>query len=145
MIQNHQETADCAFVMKKTHLFYFAILCIFILTGCESSSNNPAQADASSFQTGIASWYGEKYHGRTTASGETFDKNALTAAHRTLDFGTWVQVTNLDNGRRVTVKINDRGPFVEGRIIDLSERAASDLGMINAGLAQVSLAIVSGP
>ncbi len=119
---------------------------VLLLTGCSSSdSKNPAGTAAGYYQTGIASWYGDPYHNQRTASGEIFDKNALTAAHRTLSFGTWVMVTNLENGYRVTVKINDRGPNVEGRIIDLSERAASELGMKIAGLAQVALEIVSGP
>ncbi len=135
--------------MKKKP-FKSIILIIFssiILSGCSSSSDNKNTAGSTNgyLQTGIASYYGEEYHGRRTASGEIFDKNALTAAHKTLDFGTWVQVTHLGNGRRVTVKINDRGPFVEGRIIDLSERAASDLGMIISGLAEVGLDIVTSP
>jgi peptidoglycan lytic transglycosylase len=93
-------------------------------------------------EDGIASWYGGKFHGRMTSSGEVFDTNSLTAAHRTLPFGTIVKVTNLDNGKSVEVKINDRGPFVEGRIIDLSRAAAERLGMIDSGVARVSLQIV---
>jgi rare lipoprotein A len=91
---------------------------------------------------GLASWYGGRFHGRLTSSGEVFDTNDLTAAHRTLPFGTRVRVTNLDNGRSVIVKINDRGPFVEGRVIDLSRAAAEELDMINLGVAHVSLEIV---
>lgn len=114
--------------------------------GCESSSSkNPTTADTSYFQTGIASWYGAEYQGSPTASGERFDRNAMTAAHKELPFDTWVQVYNLENGRKVRVRINDRGPFVEGRIIDLSEKAADELGMKIAGLAQVGIEIVSGP
>ncbi|MCS6954662.1 MAG: septal ring lytic transglycosylase RlpA family protein, partial [Bryobacteraceae bacterium] len=75
-------------------------------------------------ETGIASWYGRPYHGRRAASGEIYDMEQLTAAHRTLPFGTWVLVRNLDNQRTVTVRIHDRGPFVEGRIVDLSRAAA---------------------
>jgi rare lipoprotein A len=93
-------------------------------------------------EDGLASWYGGKFHGRMTSSGEVFDTNTLTAAHRTLPFGTIVKVTNLDNGRSVQVKINDRGPFVDGRIIDLSRAAAEALGMIDSGVAHVSLQIV---
>ncbi len=93
-------------------------------------------------EDGLASWYGGKFHGRMTSSGEMFDTNSLTAAHRTLPFGTIVKVTNLDNGRSVLVKINDRGPFVGGRIIDLSRAAALQLGMIDTGVARVSLQIV---
>ncbi len=137
--------ADRAGVMKKPILLIFLFFLSFFLTGCGSSSDsgdNGVNAPAGTFQTGLASWYGAEYHGRQTASGEIFDRNAMTAAHRELAFQTKVEVTNLENGRQVTVKINDRGPFVEGRIIDLSERAADELGMKIAGLAQVSLKIV---
>jgi rare lipoprotein A len=95
-----------------------------------------------SAESGFASWYGGKFHGRITSSGEVFNTNDLTAAHRTLPFGTIVKVTNLDNGKSVQVKINDRGPFVRGRIIDLSRAAAIQLGMIDSGVAHVSLQIV---
>lgn len=91
---------------------------------------------------GIASWYGGKFHGRLTANGERFDANKLTAAHKTLPFGTVVKVTNTDNGRTVTVRINDRGPFVENRIIDLSRGAAEQLEMTGTGVAQVRLEII---
>jgi len=131
--------------MKKTTLLIVMTMSIF-LSGCSSGSgNSQVNAPVGAFQTGIASWYGAEYQGRPTASCEPFDRNAMTAAHRELAFQTWVEVTNLENGRKVRVKINDRGPFVEGRIIDLSERAADELGMKTAGLAQVSLEIVSGP
>lgn len=93
-------------------------------------------------ETGLASWYGGKFHGRMTSSGEVFDTNTLTAAHRTLPFGTIVRVTDLDNGKSVLVKINDRGPFVDGRIIDLSRAAAEELGMVDNGVAHVNLQIV---
>lgn len=97
-------------------------------------------------ETGQAGWYGDRYHGRKTASGERFDQNALTAAHRTLPFGTVVQVTNLTNGRTVEVRINDRGPFGrKTRIIDLSRAAARVLDMERAGVAPVELRIVSKP
>lgn len=92
-------------------------------------------------EVGIASWYGKKYHGRKTANGETFKMNKLTAAHRTLPLGLTAKVTNLDNGRSVRVRINDRGPFVEGRILDLSYGAAKKLGMVEAGLARVRIEI----
>lgn len=93
-------------------------------------------------QDGLASWYGGKFHGRLTSSGEVFDTNEMTAAHRTLPFGTVVKVTNLDNGKTAVVKINDRGPFVDGRIIDLSRAAAVELGMVDSGVARVSLQIL---
>ncbi len=88
-------------------------------------------------QEGRASWYGDAHHGRKTASGDRFDKNALTAAHRTLPLGSRVRVTNLENGRTVEVVVNDRGPFVNGRLIDLSEAAARALGFAEDGLARV--------
>jgi rare lipoprotein A len=91
---------------------------------------------------GLASWYGGKFHGRLTSSGEIFNTNDMTAAHKTLPFGTIVKVTNQDNGKSTMVKINDRGPFVEGRIIDLSMAAAERLDMIGQGVAHVSLDIV---
>jgi len=96
-------------------------------------------------QTGEASWYGEPHHGRTTASGETYDMNQLTAAHRTLPLGTRVLVTNLRNGRAVEVRINDRGPTVEGRIIDLSYAAARELGAVSGGTIPVRLRVISQP
>ena len=91
---------------------------------------------------GIASWYGPGFHGKTTANGERYDMHGLTAAHKTLPFGTKVRVTNLANDRSLVVRINDRGPFVKGRIIDLSKRAAERLGFIRAGKAKVRVQIV---
>ncbi|MFY1019183.1 septal ring lytic transglycosylase RlpA family protein [Ectopseudomonas khazarica] len=90
-------------------------------------------------ETGKASYYGQAHHGKRTASGERFDQHALTAAHRTLPFGTRVRVTNLNNERSVVVRINDRGPFVRGRIIDLSRAAAERLDMLRAGVVPVRL------
>ena len=89
--------------------------------------------------TGIASYYGARFAGRKTANGERFNPSKMTAAHKSLRFGTRVRVTNLRNGRQVTVRINDRGPFVRGRIIDLSRAAASKIGMIQRGHARVRL------
>lgn len=93
--------------------------------------------------TGVASYYGRRFHGRLTANGERFNMNAMTAAHKTLPFGTRVRVTNPRNGRSVTVRINDRGPFIKGRTIDLSRGAAKRIGMIASGHARVKLEIVS--
>ena len=94
------------------------------------------------FQTGIASWYGDDFHGKRTANGEIYDMHKLTAAHKTLAFNTLVQVENLDNGKQVTVRINDRGPFIKDRIIDLSYKAAQDLGSYDEGVAPVNLRII---
>ncbi len=93
-------------------------------------------------QTGIASWYGKEYHGRRTANGEIYNMHALTAAHKHLDFNTRVRVTNLSNDRTVVVRINDRGPFKRGRIIDLSYGAARKLDMVEAGIQKVRLEVL---
>lgn len=98
-----------------------------------------APATAPELERGKASWYGPGFQGRRTASGERFDMNALTAAHRTLPFGTLVRVRNNQNGREVVVRINDRGPYVGDRIIDLSKAAAAALGLLQAGEAGVIL------
>lgn len=90
-------------------------------------------------EEGIASWYGPGFHAASTANGETYDQDGITAAHRTLPMPSWVEVENLDNGRRLTVRINDRGPFVGGRIIDLSRKSAQLLGVDRAGTARVRL------
>ncbi len=90
-------------------------------------------------QKGLASWYGKKFHGRKTANGETYNMYAMTAAHKTLPINTWVQVTNTDNGKQIVVRINDRGPFVRGRIIDLSYTGAKKLGIVGPGTAPVKV------
>lgn len=92
--------------------------------------------------TGVASFYGRRFHGRPTASGERFDMNALTAAHRTLPFGTQLKVTNPRNGQSVIVRINDRGPFSKGRTLDLSREAANRLGLIRRGHGRVELEVI---
>lgn len=104
-----------------------------------------APAPIGSTETGLASWYGHPYHGRAAANGETYDMEKLTAAHRTLPFGTWVRVTNLGNSKSVEVRIIDRGPFVDGRIIDLSHAAAEVIEMIGPGIAKVRLDVLSLP
>jgi len=90
-------------------------------------------------QTGIASWYGKKFHGRKTANGETYDMYAMTAAHKTLPMNTWVEVHNLDTRKKIKVRINDRGPFVTGRIIDLSYTGAKKVDMVGSGTARVRI------
>jgi rare lipoprotein A len=99
-------------------------------------------SDPQIFQTGIASWYGKDFHGKRTANGEIYDMYKLTAAHKTLPFNTFVMVENLDNNHKTIVRINDRGPFVKDRIIDLSFKAAHEIAMENKGTAQVVLKIV---
>ena len=93
-------------------------------------------------QEGYASWYGGKFNGRLTSNGEVFDTNVKTAAHKTLPFGTVVKVVNLENGKSTTVRINDRGPFVEGRIIDLSRAAAEEIDMVSRGVARVRVQVM---
>ena len=94
---------------------------------------------AREYQRGGASWYGPGFHGKRTASGERYDMNAMTAAHRTLPFGTWVRIRSLVNGREVDVRITDRGPFIRTRVIDISRSAAEALGMLGLGFKQVVL------
>lgn len=96
-------------------------------------------------ERGIASWYGHPYHGKPAANGEVFDMNQMTAAHRTMPFGTWVKVDNETNGKSVKVRITDRGPFVANRVIDLSKKAAEEIEMIGAGTAPVKLTVIETP
>ena len=96
-------------------------------------------------QTGTASWYGRQFHGRKTASGDTFDMNGLTAAHRSLPLNCFIRVTNRNNGKSVVVKVNDRGPFHGNRVLDLSYGAAKQLGITNSGTANVNIERVDGP
>lgn len=109
------------------------------LAGARPVSPRP---DSAQVETGIASYYSNKFHGRQTANGEIFDMHQMTAAHPRLAFGTRVKVTHVENNRSVTVRINDRGPFVKGRVIDLSLAAAEELQMVQAGIAQVKLELV---
>lgn len=96
-------------------------------------------------RTGVASWYGRRFHGRTTANGETYNMNALSAAHPTLPFQTRIRVSNLDNGRELVLRINDRGPFARNRIVDVSRRAAEVLGFRRRGLARVRVQVIDHP
>lgn len=119
-----------------------------LIGGCAPSrAKGPAarsQKQTAAATTGQASYYASKFHGRRTANGERFDNGKLTAAHRTLPFGTRVRVTNLNNGRSVTVRVNDRGPFVKGRVIDLSVAAARRIDMVRAGVVPVRIEPVRG-
>jgi len=117
--------------MKKIYLVFFVLTALIVpyyLT---------AQTAENFSQEGIASWYGREFEGRPTASGEIFDSSQLTAAHPSLPFGTWLNVTNLHNNKKITVRVNDRGPFVAARIIDVSRAAAEQLDMIATGTAPV--------
>jgi peptidoglycan lytic transglycosylase len=108
-----------------------------------ASSAEPSGEPLGYEQVGIASWYGGHHQGRLTASGERFDEAKLTAAHRSLPLDTKARITNLENGRSIEVTVNDRGPYVEGRVIDLSTRAARALGMTKDGLALVRIEVVA--
>ena len=127
----------------------FAIIAGFtvVASGCSHRvvAKTPVPAKIGATESGVASWYGVPYHGRRTASGEIYDMEQLTAAHRTLPFQTWVEVTDLDNGKRVSVRVTDRGPFVDGRIIDLSLAAARKIEMVGPGTARVKLKVIAPP
>lgn len=121
-----------------------ALLLALAAAGCATEPRRPAveRPPARRVEIGLASWYGADFHGRQTASGEPFDMYAFTAAHRSHPFGTRVRVTDLASGRQVVVRINDRGPFARGRIIDLSRAAALALGMLEAGTRRVRVEVV---
>ena len=147
--------------------FVWLTVAIIVINGCTTVSSPPSRTTSKTpkkstpyqvygqwyyprshahgfSQTGLASWYGKKFHGRKTSNGETYDMYGVTAAHKTLPFNTVVKVRNLDNGREIDLRINDRGPFVRGRIIDLSYGAAKKLGLVGPGTARVEL-IALGP
>ena len=115
------------------------VLGLLLLSGCASSGTHRTGGGPSTLERGVASWYGPGFDGRMTASGERYDMHALTAAHRTLPFGTLLEVRNLDNGLTTQVRINDRGPFKKDRILDLSLTAARAIGMVGPGTARVEL------
>ncbi|MFP4681836.1 MAG: septal ring lytic transglycosylase RlpA family protein [Chitinispirillaceae bacterium] len=143
--------------MKFSYLISAVVILIFSCVGearytgsssasgkkTEAKNLSPNKTNKGIIQTGKASWYGKKFHGRKTANGEIFDMHELTAAHNRLPFNTKVRVTNLDNNLSVIVRINDRGPFSGNRIIDLSYAAAKKLNMVKSGLATVSIEIIS--
>ncbi|ULA65581.1 MAG: putative endolytic peptidoglycan transglycosylase RlpA [Nitrospira sp.] len=118
-----------------------AILCVSF-GACSWVPKGETGLDVGIKDRGIASWYGERFHGKQAANGELFDMQALTAAHRTLPLGSMVRVVNLTNGKHVRVRINDRGPYVNGRILDLSQAAAVKLGMVQNGLSIIQLEVV---
>ena len=129
----------------KVKIIFLSLFVIFSLSSCGSlfgkkkdRSDTSAKAGEYS-ETGIASYYGDKYEGRPTASGEKFRQKLLTAAHRTLPFGTMVTVTNLKNQKKIRVRINDRGPFVKGRIIDVTRKGAEMLDFVRDGLVEVKI------
>ncbi|RZF84285.1 septal ring lytic transglycosylase RlpA family protein [Pseudoalteromonas sp. CO109Y] len=116
------------------NLIIFALLSL-IISGCSSAPS----VSKGAIEKGKASYYADKYHGRTTASGEVFNQQALSAAHQTLGFGSRVKVTNIANNKSVIVTINDRGPFIRGRIIDLSKKAFSQIASVKQGVIDVTV------
>lgn len=120
----------------------FAAGLALALGACSCLPKGVADLDVGVKERGIASWYGDDFHGWVTASGDLYDMHALTGAHRTLPLGTVVRVTNVVNGRHVMVRINDRGPYVNGRILDLSLASARRLGMVEDGVAAVHLEVI---
>jgi rare lipoprotein A len=135
-------------MMTVSRKFVFAALVSMLAissAGCHKKVRAAKTPRIGAGETGVASWYGVPYHGRRAANGEIYDMNQLTAAHKTLPFETWVRVKNLDNGMTVDVRIQDRGPFVAGRIIDLSRAAAEQINMIGPGIARVNLTIIRAP
>ena len=122
------------FSMKKIYLFFFLSLFVYFFSNISDVNAQNA--------TGMASYYADQFNGRKTASGEIFDNNKMTAAHRTLRFGTMVKVTNLSNNKSVLVRVNDRGPYAHNRLIDLSRNAASQIGMVLSGTARVRVEVI---
>lgn len=119
----------------------FSLFSLFVVVSMATSCAKRHAARPMHKEVGMASWYGPKFHGKRTASGERYDQRKLTAAHPSLPFGTKVRVTNIENDRSVVVEINDRGPFIRNRIIDLSKAAAKEIGMLGCGVARVELEI----
>ena len=129
---------------KRLGGFFIAMLLLLACVGCAAprgqSRVSPRSPGPEQAEVGVASYYAHKYHGKKTASGENYNMHELTAAHRTLPFGSKVRITNLNNNNSVVVRINDRGPFVRGRIIDVSLAAARELDMVRSGVARVEVA-----
>ncbi len=137
---------------RRALLVTVVLLAASIGTGCGSVRRRgnvklppPINPRVGWTETGTASWYGPPYHGRPTANGEIYDMNEMTAAHQRLSFDTWLEIRNLDNGKTANVRINDRGPFVGKRIIDLSKSAAQAIGMLGSGTAPVRLRVIRPP
>jgi len=135
--------------MRSLQVSIIVVLGILVLTGCGMSKETldadyASTENAKAIENGVSSWYGPNFHGKLTANGEIYDMDGITAAHRTLPFGTILLVENLDNGKTVQVRINDRGPYAKNRIIDLSRGAAERIEMIGPGTARVRLYLLEG-
>ena len=146
------------FTSSRAAAFFLAAISLVEVTGCgrkhrsivASVPRAPAQRPMTAVplgytEEGIASWYGHPYHGRPAADGEIYDMEKLVAAHRLMPFNTWVRVTNLQNGKTIDVRIIDRGPFVEGRIIDLSKAAARHIDLLGPGIGRVRVQVIAAP
>lgn len=127
--------------VTRFSLATFLFLTFFLMSSCATSRGTATRG--MTLEVGIASWYGPTFHGKSTANGETYDQHDFTAAHKTLPFNTVVKVTNLENGKSVVVRINDRGPYSPNRVIDLSRAAATEIDMIGPGTVEVRLELVS--
>jgi len=121
---------------------YAVAVILFVAYGCATTAPQPEVPKVENLH-GVASWYGQEFAGRTTANGEIFDPLLLTAAHRTLPFGTLLRVTNVKNGLSVIVRVNDRGPFHARRVLDLSEAAAREVGLFRRGRGKVKVELVA--
>jgi rare lipoprotein A len=128
--------------LKRPYVWAVIVTSCMLTGGCAGLTKGQADMDIGMKERGIASWYGDDFHGWVTASGEPYDMHRLTAAHRTLPLGTIVRVTNVVNGRHVVIRINDRGPYVNGRILDVSYAAAKQLGMWRDGISAIQLEVV---
>jgi rare lipoprotein A len=132
--------------MQKQRLMVNTLLSIYLASSCTfghaKTASPKAEANA---RTGLASFYSDRFHGRRTANGERYDRNGLTAMHRTLPFGTRLRVTNLVNQRVIEVRVNDRGRGGKGRVLDLSKRAARELGFVDSGVTPISFEIIDQP
>lgn len=135
MTQNKQQ-------MGLRTIRFLAIVVSASLGACSWIPKGESGLDVGIKDRGLASWYGEQFHGKLAANGEVFDMSALTAAHRTLPLGSMIRVVNLQNGKHVRVRINDRGPYVNGRILDLSYAAAAQLGMVQGGVSIIQLEVI---
>jgi rare lipoprotein A len=128
--------------LTQPYLWALVVTGSVLMGGCAGLTKGQADLDIGMKERGIASWYGDDFHGWVTASGEIYDMHMLTAAHRTLPLGTMVRVTNVVNGRHVVIRINDRGPYVNGRILDVSYGAAKRLNMLRDGISAIQLEVV---
>ena len=152
LAEGRSEQADCKVALS---IYALALVLAFVVAGCSTQSNAPQPLPQTYYQpppshsysherSEVASWYGPGFAGRRTSNGERFDPNALTAASRTLPLGSHVKVTNPATGKSVVVRINDRGPHLHGRSLDLSRRAAEEIGMKGKGVARVRVASMTG-